>query len=72
MPIARSRLEIQQVLRLLHLVREHDGSQIEKLVGGAIPFLVNYNEVRKTIPIFIWKTLLDSLANLCNLTEYIP
>ena len=45
MPVAQSRLEVQQVVKLLQLVRDHESQQIEKLVAGGIPFLVNYNEV---------------------------
>ena len=47
MPIAHSRLEVQQVLALLNIVRQRDIPAIERLLAGGLPFLVNFNEPDK-------------------------
>ena len=43
MPIAQTRLEQLQVLKLLQSVRAEDKTQIEKLATNGIPDLINYS-----------------------------
>ncbi|XP_028407753.1 ankyrin repeat and EF-hand domain-containing protein 1-like [Dendronephthya gigantea] len=44
MPVAQTRLEQLQVLKLLQSVRAEDRTQIEKLATNGIPDLINYSE----------------------------
>lgn len=44
MPLAQTRLECLQVLKLLQCIRERDWVQVEKLVVNGVPDLVNYTD----------------------------
>lgn len=41
MPIAKTRLEVLQVRKLIQCVRERDGSQIDKMVELGLPNIVD-------------------------------
>jgi hypothetical protein len=43
MPVAQTRLEQLQVLKLLQSVRAEDKTQIEKLATNGVPDLINYS-----------------------------
>lgn len=44
MPVAETRLECLQVLKLLQCVRQRDWTQVDKLIINGVPHLVNYTE----------------------------
>lgn len=59
MPVAQTRLEQLQVLKLLQSVRAEDRTQIEKLATNGIPDLINYSGIVR-----IKKCLFDILQQL--------
>lgn len=52
MPVAQTRLEHLQVLKLLQSVRAEDKTQVEKLATHGIPDLINYSGTSKDRFIF--------------------
>lgn len=44
MPVASDPVEVLQVRKLLHCVRNDDFKQIQKLCEKGVSFLINYNE----------------------------
>ena len=58
MPVAQTRLEQLQVLKLLQSVRAEDKTQIEKLATHGIPDLINYSGLALFyVYIYIQKTI---------------
>lgn len=44
MPLAQTRLECLQILKLLQCIRARDWTQVEKLITNGVPDLVNYTD----------------------------
>ena len=44
MPVAKTRLEIAQIVKALQCVRTNDLAALEKLANSGVPFILNFND----------------------------